>query len=321
MDLNQEQTHIITYRNDEIKILFLDPFRLCSIIPFKKIKFARMYYRTNLIFFVGQDSVEDIDTIPEGSYPSNILYIHDVEKKVSILGIKTFAEIDDMRCIKDFITVLSGGYIYVYTLKNFNDYIHKFKIINKNFCLTNNNLLIYIEKNIGHEIIKIKNLVDNEPVIELKAHKNKIKYMSVNNTGSLLATSSERGTLIRIFSTESGKKLYEFRRGMNGSNILHISFSNDSNLIAVMSDRGTIHIYNLADVTANRKSILSVFGGYFDSEWSFAWYYDESQNFSRKCCFNKNNDLLIVSDNNICHKLTFDKINGGLCTLIDKYQQ
>lgn len=321
MEFNQDKTLITIYRDDEVKILNVEPFILRSIINIPKPKIVRMFYRTNLIFFVGNGSVEENK---ENTYPLNILNIFDDSKKEVIDKIKLNAEIDDVNCTKTLISLLSGNYIYLFKFDDLINPLHQISVVNKNYCL-GLNYLIYIDKDPSDsesEIIKIKNLSnDQEKILEFKAHQNKIKFMAINKQETLLATASERGTIIRIFDITKGTKLYEFRRGTSGTNIQYISFSDDSQFLAVISDRGTIHIYNLKNLAANRKSMLSVLGGYFDSEWSFAWFYNEPINKAKKCCFNSKNELLIIMESNNCQKLSFDQNIGGECILRDNVQQ
>lgn len=322
MEFNQDKSLITIYRDDEVKILTVEPFILRSVINISKPKIVRMFYRTNLIFFVGNDNIEETK---DKHYPGNILNIFDDSQQEVIDKIKLNAEIDDIQCNKFYISLLSENNLYLYKFDDLKIPYYKTNIVNKNFCLTDN-YLIYIDKSYTEpnvETVNIKNL-SNDKTIEIKAHQNKIKFMSINKDETLLATASERGTIIRIFDIVGGTKLYEFRRGTNISNIQYIVFSEDSQFIAVISDRGTIHIYNLKNINANRKSMLSmlsVISGYFDSDWSFAWYFDETINKTKKCCFNNNNDLLIISESNNCQKLSFDKNNGGLCILKDNVQQ
>lgn len=339
MDFNQDQTLIAIYNKNEIKVINVEPYTLRTTINIPNTKIVNLFYRTNLIFFVGNDNLnnENLNNNNENLnnnnnnenlnnndnnenlnnneklYPANILNIYDDSKKRIIDIIKMEFEIDKVYCTKTFITLISNNYLYLYKFNNLINPYSKILVSNNNYCI-GNKYLIYIVKNIDNnsEIIKIKNL-ETDVELELKAHENKIKFMAINKLETLLATSSERGTIIRVFDIETGKKLYEFRRGTCCSNILYISFSDDLQFLSVISDRGTIHIYNLKNVNSNRKSILSVLGGYFDSEWSFAWFYNEPVNKAIKCCFNYKNELLIIMENNDCYKLLFDQVNGGKC--------
>ena len=69
--------------------------------------------------------------------------------------------------------------------------------------------------------------------------------MCLNYNGSLLATASEKGTLVRIYSTENGELLQELRRGKDKAEISSIIFDRKSKWVAVTSDRTTIHIFNV----------------------------------------------------------------------------
>ncbi|KAF8809664.1 hypothetical protein BYT27DRAFT_7187487 [Phlegmacium glaucopus] len=57
----------------------------------------------------------------------------------------------------------------------------------------------------------------------IQAHKS-LSFLSINSTGSLLATSSDKGTVIRVWSIPGAEKLYEFRRGTREARIYPINF-------------------------------------------------------------------------------------------------
>ncbi|PVU86290.1 hypothetical protein BB560_005691 [Smittium megazygosporum] len=83
----------------------------------------------------------------------------------------------------------------------------------------------------------------------IQAHKGSISCLAINSDGTLLATSSEKGTLVRVFSIPSFKKIAQFRRGTYSAAIHSITFNAKSTMIIVSSDSDTIHIFRIQDGT------------------------------------------------------------------------
>ncbi|BGP16737.1 hypothetical protein JCM10213_009154 [Rhodosporidiobolus nylandii] len=79
----------------------------------------------------------------------------------------------------------------------------------------------------------------------IQAHKSPVAHVALNSTGTLLATASDKGTVIRVFSVPNGDKLHEFRRGSYPAKIYSIAFNAVSSLLCVASDTETVHIYKL----------------------------------------------------------------------------
>lgn len=77
----------------------------------------------------------------------------------------------------------------------------------------------------------------------LQAHTSDLACISLCSNGSLLATASTKGTLIRIFNTADGTKLQELRRGTDRADIYSLAFSSNKRWLAVSSDKGTIHVF------------------------------------------------------------------------------
>lgn len=91
----------------------------------------------------------------------------------------------------------------------------------------------------------------------LAAHTSHLAALTLSSDGTLLGTASERGTLLRVWSTvKSGTEgssaqvsatlQRELRRGTDPARILSVAFAPDRSAIAAASDKGTVHIFNLA---------------------------------------------------------------------------
>lgn len=87
----------------------------------------------------------------------------------------------------------------------------------------------------------------------INAHTSAIKVMAFNQTGTLLATASEAGTLIRVFEIPTGKKKYSFRRGSYGVCIFGLAFNAQSTLLVASSETDTVHVFALSEKDTPRK--------------------------------------------------------------------
>lgn len=84
-----------------------------------------------------------------------------------------------------------------------------------------------------------------QPSVVIEAHKAAIAALTISYDGSLLATASDKGTIIRVFDIESGNKLYQFRRGTYPTKIHSLSFSRDNKYLTASSSTETVHIFKL----------------------------------------------------------------------------
>jgi len=84
-----------------------------------------------------------------------------------------------------------------------------------------------------------------EAINVIEAHRSPLSCITLNSEGTLLATASDKGTIIRVFSVPDGHKLYQFRRGSMPSRIYSMSFNTTSTLLCVSSATETIHIFKL----------------------------------------------------------------------------
>lgn len=84
-----------------------------------------------------------------------------------------------------------------------------------------------------------------EAINVVEAHRSPLSCIALNSQGTLLATASDKGTIIRVFSIPEGHKLCQFRRGSMPARIYSMSFNAASTLLCVSSATDTIHIFKL----------------------------------------------------------------------------
>ncbi|KAG0667933.1 autophagy protein [Maudiozyma exigua] len=103
--------------------------------------------------------------------------------------------------------------------------------------------------------IIIFDMTSLRPLMVIEAHQNAIKCVCMSKDGSMIATASKLGTIIRVFDTTTGKKKYEFRRGTYRAIIQNIEFSKQNNFLIVTSSSSTIHIFELEPYEIPMESI------------------------------------------------------------------
>ncbi|KAL3472109.1 autophagy-related protein 18 [Aspergillus californicus] len=96
-----------------------------------------------------------------------------------------------------------------------------------------------------------------EAINVIEAHRSPLACITLNGDGTLLATTSDKGTIVRVFSVPDGHKLYQFRRGSIPSRIFSMSFNTTSTLLCVSSATETIHIFKLTQQSQPQDGSLS----------------------------------------------------------------
>ncbi|RDI87023.1 hypothetical protein Vi05172_g3094 [Venturia inaequalis] len=82
----------------------------------------------------------------------------------------------------------------------------------------------------------------------LPAHKSPLRALALSKDETMVATASDTGTLIRVWSTAREARLFEFRRGVDHSAVFSISFSPSGALMATTSDKSTLHIFEIFQI-------------------------------------------------------------------------
>ena len=87
-------------------------------------------------------------------------------------------------------------------------------------------------------------VADGAKPLVIQAHQTAITSLAFNRDASVLASTSEQGTLIRLFNTATGEKISELRRGSETASIRHTAFEWATGAyLTCCSDKQTVHIF------------------------------------------------------------------------------
>eukprot|EP00002_Diphylleia_rotans_P005515 TRINITY_DN1466_c0_g1_i4.p1 TRINITY_DN1466_c0_g1~~TRINITY_DN1466_c0_g1_i4.p1 ORF type:complete len:363 (-),score=77.44 TRINITY_DN1466_c0_g1_i4:567-1655(-) len=295
---------------------------------------VEMLFRCNILALVGGGR--------NPRYPPNKVMIWDDYQNKCVVELEFRNEVKAVRLRRDRIVVVLETKVYVYNFSDLKPLQQVDTYSNPlGLCAlcpsTTNSVIAFpaLQKGFVHV-----ELYDQKKTTIIPAHDNVLSCLSLNVDGTRLATSSEKGTLIRVFDTVSGQLLHEFRRGSDRAEIYSLCFSHGSEWLAVTSDKGTVHIFSLSteqlnppqgyeepaarpgDIdrenpgASNPKSSLSFLKGvlpkYFGSEWSFAQFHGPKTR-SISAFGQEKNTLIVVCADGSYYKCSFDPAKGGEC--------
>lgn len=304
----------IIYNCDPLKERFRRDF------PGGGIGIVEMLFRCNILALVGGGKFP--------KYPPNKVMIWDDYQNKCIAELEFKNEVKAVKLRRDKIVVVLENKAYVYNFADLQLLEQMETCSNpKGLCAlspSSNTVLVVPGQQPGSVHIRAFDLNISHTI---QAHTNALTQLVLNVEGTLLATSSEKGTLIRVFDVKTGEKIKELRRGADKAEITSLSFSQASNWLCVSSDKGTVHIYGISppierngdskkDETKTRHSSFSFMKGmlpsYFSSEWSFAQFHIQDPQSLVSFANDKNSIIVICSDGSY-YSYGFDPLKGGEC--------
>eukprot|EP00754_Rhynchopus_humris_P016157 Rhum_TRINITY_DN14497_c13_g1::Rhum_TRINITY_DN14497_c13_g1_i1::g.93217::m.93217 len=320
MSFNQDHGCFSIGTDAGFRIYNCDPFRetFRRKFPNGGIGIVEMLFRCNILALVGGGK--------SPCFPTNKVKLWD-DHTMQVVGDMSFKdEVKAVKLRRDKVVVATDSALFVYTfdklelqLKHSTDH-NPLGI----FALSPASARCVLAcPSLERGVVRVEDSTDDRGGFT-RAHDSALAMMALNSDGTLLATASEKGTLIRIYDTSGTDKLLkEVRRGSEKVLIYSLCFSADSKFLGCSSSHGTIHVFALGDLSDaaqaananNRKSFLSVLkpiSTWFDSEWSFAWY--NGLECASICVFGSHNDTLhVLGADGTFLKLTFDPVKGGEC--------
>lgn len=177
-------------------------------------------------------------------YPQNKVVIWDDAKQKTAITLESSTAVLCVRLSKSRIIVVLQNSVHVYAFSSPPSKISQFETADNplGLCCLGSKLLAFPGR--SHGQIQLVEL-DSGNVTIIPAHSTPLRAMDLSPDGQLLATASEQGTLIRVFSTSNCVRIAELRRGVDPAFIFSISISHSSAMLAVTSDKSTLHIFDL----------------------------------------------------------------------------
>jgi len=236
-------------------------FIICNVYPFQEafhrntegggIGLVEMLFRCNLLALVGGG--------PQPKYPRNKVMLWDDHRGKPIGELSFRQNVLNVKLRRDRVVVVLYDRIYLYNFSDLTllDQIPTMSNPKGLVCLSPDNTGVITEaggSSGGGGVLACPSIHRGGVRVELygyrktqliDAHESPLAALALTVDGLLLATASEKGTLVRIFSTKDSALIYEFRRGVERASISCLAFSLCKSWLGVCSDRGTAHIFQL----------------------------------------------------------------------------
>lgn len=283
-----------------------------------------MLFRCNILALVGGGQ--------HPLYPTNKVMLWD-DHQQKCIGELTFKDnVHGVKLRRDKVIVVLEKKIYIYNFTNLSliDQIET----SSNLCSVSYDdaecVLACCDKEKGRVKVNIYQKDQQEISNVIEAHNSSLSCIALNFQGTLLATASEKGTIIRLYNPQTGDLLQELRRGSDKAEVYSIAIDFNTKWLGCTSDKGTVHIFSIAQLglskdedqkeqKGNNKHALSKifkkFNKYFDSEWSFAKF--RVTDSRTLCTFDKNENLVVVSTDGTYYRANIDQ-QGGECELLQE---
>jgi WD40 repeat protein len=247
---NQTNSHFALGTTNGYQIFQCEPFKRASKEDLGGIAIIELLFHTNIIGLVGGGDTPAFD-------PQTVV-IFDVKNKKEYGKIVCNKPVKGLKLHRNLIFVIFEEQIHI-----FNDeygIVKKFETWkNPNGCIAlspvTDDIIFAFPSSSTQGNINIQFFSQNTTKY-IRAHNNAIGFLAISKNGKQVCTTSEGGTVLRVYNCETEEKLKEFRRGMTQTQITSVSFSNDGEFLCSASHTGTIHVFSLTDGT-KRTSMYS----------------------------------------------------------------
>lgn len=189
------------------------------------------------------------ELISQADTVSEVQIWNDATQQISTsLEFKT--PVQRVRISQTHLVVVLLNKVGIYRMKMPPEKVADYETVNNPFglCELGSSIVAFPGRAVGQ--VKLFDL-NTHNVSIIPAHESPLRALSLSQDCNSLATASEAGTLIRLWSFPACTKLLELRRGVDPAIILSLAFSPSGTTLAVTSDKSTLHIFDLPSSTTS----------------------------------------------------------------------
>jgi len=341
ISFNQDFSCLSVGSKNGYRIYNCDPFGKC-FSQYKEdlgIGIVEMLFSTSLVAIVG--------TGEKMNSSQRRLLIANTKRNSTICELSFASSILAIKINRKSIVVVLEEFIYIYDIGN----MHLLETIDT--CPNPNALCslspspdkCYLAYPTGTTLsgeLVVYDAIQMQKVCIITAHKSALNCIQFNYSGELIATASEKGTIIRVYKSNNADLLYQFRRGTYPARIYSLSFDLTDTFLGVSSDSDTVHIFRLGENknnnakepnsrkmslingVKNRMSSLLIpdtINTIFEPQRDFAFAKIPMQSKGTKniCAIGKNSQVMVAVEDGKFYQFSLDTEQGGECVLTKEY--
>ncbi|KXJ94136.1 WD40-repeat-containing domain protein [Microdochium bolleyi] len=177
-------------------------------------------------------------------FPQNKVIIWDDSKGKTALEITTLTAVRGVQLSRTRVVVVLQNSVRVYAFEKKPKPLAIYETADnlQGLCCLSDKYLVFPGRIPGQ--VQVVHL-DTDSVSIIPAHNSSLKALQLSTDGELLATASEKGTIIRIYATSSCARIAERRRGTDSATVFSLRFSPSGAMLACTSDKGNLHIFDV----------------------------------------------------------------------------
>ena len=253
---NQDYSHLAVGTSHGFRIFTTDPFAKCYESKDGNIAIMEMLFSTSLVALILEPRRLQIkntkreSTICELTFPTTVLAVR-LNRKRLVIVLEDQIYLYDIQTMKLMYTIeTSPNPMAICALSPSSENCYLAYPLPQKAAAASFAPPSHAPPNSAHMSpttggVLLFDAMKLEAINVVEAHKSPLSCMIMNNDGTVLATASDKGTIIRVFSIPDGRKMYQFRRGSMPSRIFSMSFNITTTLLCVSSATETIHIFKL----------------------------------------------------------------------------